>query len=289
MLAAAAEYRRREDVAAPGAGFQALAEMPNEIKTALPTMFQPLDAARVGVLNARIDPDHKGLGRWARTAARVVAAEKAFFLLGLLGILLLVAPGLLIVDGLPRTGGDWGRLALALVLPLLLALTIGLLFAGVGLARTVVRLLPRLDYGLTDGATHQAEPGLTQWLAERIQQVAGLERDGRPLTLGDLWRAPAGRRRPRLRRKAHGPRRRTAPPARHRPPGDDHRPHPGSPVRAAVRRAHLHVRRGRDGATVRRTGRRRDERSAPSQHAHPPTLGRARCGSSPSPPTCRWW
>ena len=67
----------------------------------------------------------------------------------------------------------------------------GLLFAAVGLARTVVRLLPRLDYGLTDGATHQTEPGLTQWLAERIQQVAGLEPDGRPLTLGDLWRTAA--------------------------------------------------------------------------------------------------
>ncbi|HET9423059.1 MAG TPA: hypothetical protein VFO49_18095 [Nocardioides sp.] len=193
VLAAAAEYRRREDVASPGAGFRALAEMPQEIKTALPTMFQPHpDAARVfGVLNAQIDPDHQGAGRWTRTAARVVAAEKASFVLGLLGILLLVVPGLLIVNGLPIEGGDWARLALGLVPPLLLALTVGLLCAAVGLARTVVRLLPRLDYGLTDGATHQTEPGLTQWLAERIQQVAGLEVDGRPLTLGDLWRTPA--------------------------------------------------------------------------------------------------
>ena len=64
VLAAAAEYRRREDSTSSGAGFQALAEMPNEIKTALPTMFQPHpDAARVfGVVNARIDPDHQGLG-----------------------------------------------------------------------------------------------------------------------------------------------------------------------------------------------------------------------------------
>ncbi len=194
VLAAAAEYRRREDATSPGAGFQALAGMPNEIKTALPTMFQPHpDAVRVfAVLNAQIDPDHRGAGRWVRTAARVVAAEKGFFLVGILGILLFVVPGLLVVDGLPSTGGDWAWLALALVLPLLLALAIGLLCAAAGLARTVVRLLPRLDYGLSDGATHQAEPGLTQWLTERIQQVAGLETDGRPLTLGDLWRTPAG-------------------------------------------------------------------------------------------------
>ena len=49
VLAAAAEYRRREDVASPGAGFQALAEMPNEIATALPTMFQPHPDAEPGL------------------------------------------------------------------------------------------------------------------------------------------------------------------------------------------------------------------------------------------------
>jgi predicted acylesterase/phospholipase RssA len=193
VLAAAAEYRRREDAASPGAGFQALAAMPNEIATALPTLFQPHpDATRIfGVLNAQIDPGHTGAGRLARTAWRIAAAEKVFFLFGLLGTLVLVVPGLLIVNGLPVGGDDWGRLVVALVLPLLLALAIGLVAAAGGLARTALRLLPRLDFGLTDGATHQTGPGLTQWLAERIQQVAGLEKDGRPLTLGDLWRTPA--------------------------------------------------------------------------------------------------
>jgi predicted acylesterase/phospholipase RssA len=193
VLAAAAEYRRREDDTSPGAGFQALAALPNEIASALPTLFQPHpDATRIfGVLNARIDPDHKGVGRLARTAARVVAAEKTFFLLGLLGTLALVVPGLLYVNGRPISGDDVVRLLVALVLPLLLAIAIGLVAAAVGLARTVVRLLPRLDFGLTDGATHQSTPGLTEWLAERIQQVAGLEKDGRPLTLGDLWQVPA--------------------------------------------------------------------------------------------------
>ena len=203
VLAAAAEYRRREDTAAPGAGFKALAAMPDEIATALPTLFQPHpEATRVyGVLNAQIDPDHQGVSRWARTAGRVVAAQKAFFLLGLLGTLVLVVPGLLIVNGLPVQGDDWFRLAVALVLPLLLAVAIGLLVSVVGLALTTMRLLPRLDYGLTDGATHETTPALTQWLAERIQQVAGRESDARPLTLGDLWgptaageRAPDGQR-----------------------------------------------------------------------------------------------
>ena len=65
VLAAAAEYRRREDAVSPGAGFQALAAMPNEIATALPTLFQPHpDAKRVfAVLNAMIDPAHSKKGR----------------------------------------------------------------------------------------------------------------------------------------------------------------------------------------------------------------------------------
>jgi len=187
VLAAAAEYRRREDVASPGAGYQELAAMPNEIATALPTLFQPHpDAHRTfAVLNAMIDPTHSKIGRIARAAGRIVSAKKVHFLVGLLVTVLLAVPGLLPLRG------DVGELAIGLIYPVVIGLAVGFVCAGVGFALAALRLLPRLDFGLTDGATHQDDPGLTQWLAERIQQVAGLERDGRPLTLGDLWRTPA--------------------------------------------------------------------------------------------------
>jgi len=187
VIAAAAEYRRREDVASPGAGFQALAAMPHEIAKALPTLFQPHpDANRIfAVLNAMIDPDHSTMGRIVRAVGRIVGAKKVHFLVGLLLAVLLAVPGLLPLRD------DAGSLVIGLLFPALVGLVVGLVFAGVGFARAALRLLPKLDYGLTDGATHESTPGLTQWLAEQIQLVAGREPDARPLTLGDLW-GPAG-------------------------------------------------------------------------------------------------
>ncbi len=192
VLAAAAEYRRREDAASPGAGFQALAAMPNEIATALPTLFQPHpDAKRVfAVLNAMIDPAHSKKGRVPRAAGRIVFAKKGYFLAGLVLTVLLAVPGLLPLRE------EAGKLVIALLFPVLVGLVVGFVCAGVAFGRAALRLLPRLDYGLTDGATHQNDPALTQWLAERIQQVAGLEREGRPLTLGDLWGPAAAGERP---------------------------------------------------------------------------------------------
>jgi predicted acylesterase/phospholipase RssA len=83
----------------------------------------------------------------------------------------------------------------SLVLAFLLAIVALALFALGGVAALVASLyeagkyawdtLPREQFGLCNGATHERGPvpGLTQWLHEQIMSLAGVEH---PLTCGDL-------------------------------------------------------------------------------------------------------
>lgn len=186
-LAAAAEYRRQNDTTTPEAGFQRLAGLPEELAPRLNGLFQPHPQSRgiFAVLHAAIDAGHHGVGKVVRVLAAVIRNQTAWFVGGVVLVAVVVLPGLVIAGGLPIEGRGWARLGAGLVLPAALALATGLLFAAFGLARSALSLLPERDFGLTDGATHQAAPALTQWLSEEIDEVAG--KAGGVLTLGDLW------------------------------------------------------------------------------------------------------
>jgi hypothetical protein len=55
-----------------------------------------------------------------------------------------------------------------------------------------VRALPDSHYGLCPGSSQDARPALVEWLHRHIQEAAGLELDGPPLTFGELERAGIG-------------------------------------------------------------------------------------------------
>ncbi len=188
VVAAAAEYRRLHDAERPAAGFQSLAVLPLDVSKRLESLFQPSPQTEgvFRVLLAAIGPD--GL----RAALLALAhRHRTWFWGGLALVLGLTFFAQLLAAGVPEGRGEWLRVGLGLLLMAVLAVAVGLVLAVVGFTRSTMRLLPQHDFGLTDGATYSDDrrtPGLTEWLADAIDGVAGLPA-GRCLTLGDLWGA----------------------------------------------------------------------------------------------------
>jgi predicted acylesterase/phospholipase RssA len=188
VVAAAAEYRRTHDPERPAAGFQSLAVLPLDVSTRLASLFQPPRATEgvFRVLLAAVG------GNGLRTTLLALVRQQRGWFWGGLGLVLALTFAIQVVaGGLPGSGTDWLRVVVGLLLVLLLALAVGLAAAVVGFLRSALRVLPAHDYGLTDGATHSLDtktPGLTEWLADAVDGVAGLP-PGRCLTLGDLWGA----------------------------------------------------------------------------------------------------
>lgn len=79
----------------------------------------------------------------------------------------------------------WISVLVGLLL-IILGLVIGVV---IGLYRKVTHAIPENHYGLSRGFTEGPHnvPVLTPWLSNLINETAGLEADGRPLTFGDLW------------------------------------------------------------------------------------------------------
>lgn len=188
VVAAAAEYRRGHDPDDPAAGFRSLAVLPLDVSKRLESLFQPPRETEgvFRVLLAAVG------GNGARAALlALVRHQRPWFWGGLALVLGLTFLAQLLVAGVPEDGGEWLRVGLGLLLLLVLALAVGVALAVLGFVRAALRVLPPHDFGLTDGATHSTrpgEPGLTEWLADAVDGVAGLE-PGRCLTLGDLWGA----------------------------------------------------------------------------------------------------
>jgi hypothetical protein len=170
-----------------------LAGLPNLISTRLESMFQARPDTRrlFTVLHAAIDADRRDIRKVAAIVRQIVAAKFVWFLGGVLATLAIVVPGLVVATGFPIGWNGLARILIGLVLPLLLAFAVGILAAAVGLALEANRVLPTTGYGLTDGATHESTPGLTEWLAEQIDLMAGVDPAHACLTLGDLWGAEA--------------------------------------------------------------------------------------------------
>ncbi len=187
VMAAAAEYRRQHDQQAPAAGYQALATLPLDVSGRLATLFQaPQETSGIfGVLLAAMGPK----GKPAAVLA-LVRQQIGWFLGGLLLVLAVTLPGLVVTTGLPIEGQGWKRILLGLVLPLVLGVVLGLVSAAIGFVLSALRVLPRHDFGLTDGATYSDDaerPALTAWLTAQIDEVAGVADRDRCLTLADLW------------------------------------------------------------------------------------------------------
>lgn len=188
VVAAAAEYRRTHDHERPAAGFQSLAVLPLDVSKRLESLFQPTPRTD-GVFRVLLAAIGGGGPRGALVA--LAHRHRAWFWGGVGLVLALTFFAQLLAAGVPEDGGGWLRVGLGLLLVLVLALVAGAALAVVGFLRSALRILPAHDFGLTDGGTHSGDaktPGLTEWLADAVDGVAGLA-EGRCLTLGDLWGA----------------------------------------------------------------------------------------------------
>lgn len=192
-MTAAAEYARTHPspTADPGrTSYPALAAIPAEMGQRLAGLFQPAPALRrpYEVLTAFIEP---GLSRGQavrRALGVVVAGAPAVFWGVVLGA---VALGALATWAVAPAGAlAWATVVVAWVVWLALAVAAGLALAAWQLGRRTIAALPEHGFGLCTGLSHTPEArgtALTEWLADTLDQVAGLDADAGPLTFGHLY------------------------------------------------------------------------------------------------------
>jgi hypothetical protein len=175
--AAAAEYGRN----VPGKGFVLLAKLPAEVGEILFSLFQPTAS-----LQPMFDIAVAAIGNDSTTkkAIRMIGAALAGFAYAAAAGAL---PGLLIF-----VAGLWycnPALALLGVLLLLIGAIVGV---AICVYHAISKGIPDNDFGLCPGKTQpgNSTPGLSDWLADKIDDIAGRDPNkDPPLTFGDL--APA--------------------------------------------------------------------------------------------------
>ena len=181
--AAAAEYGRRT----PGAGFERLAKIPDEVGPNLLSMFQP--TAKLKPLFNIFLAVLKGQGKAGPVIAAAIAGYWPSVLFGLL-------PGVVVIVLAVLFDGGAGFIAFGALL--------GLVGAVWKLVRRLLKAantdLVDNDFGLCPGI-HQppctkppppGKEGFTDWLARLINEAAGRPAGGDPLTFGDLAKPPGG-------------------------------------------------------------------------------------------------
>jgi predicted acylesterase/phospholipase RssA len=186
-LTAAAEHRRRTQNSE--AGFEALAALPewlgeNEGEgSRLFQRFQPSPATK-----PLFEIAAAALGKQpvAGVIAAALRACRVFPMSAWRG----VTPGLILLLAALELDGN-GPLRLCVGLFGLVATVLGLATALlVRVAGCASRSLPSNFYGLCTGRSSEGSPvALTDWLEQKLDDVAGHEDAARPLTFGDLWGA----------------------------------------------------------------------------------------------------
>jgi predicted acylesterase/phospholipase RssA len=178
--AAAAEYGRL----IPGAGFERLRKIPDEVGPHLLSLFQPTPRLRplfdifVAALKAETGP--------RRVLAVLVAAICGYWPSALLGL----APGVIIIGLTLAYRGGAGFVLFGVLLAM-----VGLLAAILlRLSRAANTDLVENDFGLCPGITQPGavQPAFTDWLAGLIAEAAGRGQQDPPLTFGELAKPPDG-------------------------------------------------------------------------------------------------
>ena len=128
---------------------------------------------------------------WLHRGCRVATAYGRHDLLVTGGLTLLIGCGGFLVARLAALGAG-ARESAALLWGVGSALGLGILgyviVASVRLLALLFRGVPRHSFGICTGLTQgrREAPALTEWLADEIDRIAGLEPGHRPLTIGDL-------------------------------------------------------------------------------------------------------
>ncbi len=193
--AAAAEYGRGSD--RPGAGFVGLAKLPSWLSEDdhLVGLFQPSEATSPyhGMLLSAL-----GEGSKVRKLVRTLWATTRHGLAGrhawmpILGLLLGVYPLVALLASPPNDRILQIVAVVAVVVVALAGLAIG---GAISTALRAGRAVTENGYGLVSGSdSASGEVSLCDWLTDYLDELAGRDASGDPLTFSDLWEGPPDRR-----------------------------------------------------------------------------------------------
>ncbi|HEX7708164.1 MAG TPA: patatin-like phospholipase family protein [Thermoanaerobaculia bacterium] len=189
-LTAAAEYRRRAD--GSDEGFRQLAELPlrlSETEEGVPLLrrlFQP-DEASTGLFDVLTAAMGARPGFRRRLAAGVAMMLRRFHRFSsMVAAVVVLLMGIVIWLGFRES-----FLASAVASSVILAISGAVLFVLAAFAEACSRgwrILPGHGFGLCSGRTvgDPSNAGLTDWLTETIESIAGRSGGSDPLTFGDL-------------------------------------------------------------------------------------------------------
>lgn len=183
--AAAAEHGRLSG------GFSKLETVPTDLGTHLADLFQPSPVTKpaFAVLSNWLEPKRSTARKiWHTLIAIVRGAPLAFLFAAVLMLVPVVAMG--VGFGFPTTLAQWLGGSVALLVWVPVAIVIALVVATLFFAIRTLKALPNNGFGLCDGHTRDAVvdfPPLTDWLADVLDDLAGLPQQVKPLTFGDLW------------------------------------------------------------------------------------------------------
>ena len=188
-LGAAAEYGRA------GGGFERLRTLPNELgEGKLAKLFQPQRPTRQLLPLMLAATGHERLaapGEAGKRRSKVLPVLKALLTAFPLASLLGAAPGvvLVVIGVLELVWPGWLLIVSGAVL-LLVGVAVAL---ALRLWRKLTVDVPGNHFGICRGtAVGSGGPGFTDWLAEAIDRVAGLDAAAGPLRFGHLWTGPQG-------------------------------------------------------------------------------------------------
>ena len=179
-IGAAAELGREQG------GFDKLAEIPGQLGDGgLMALFQPQPRTR-SVMRLLLAATKHGQGKVRKAVSLVAVALSSHVAASVLG----AVPGaVLVAVGIGGTG--WAG-ALLIVTGVLLAVLGAVAGSGYMVYRTITVDVPANLFGICRGLGEGNGPGFTDWLSQRIDDVAGLTPTEGPLLFGDLWRGRTG-------------------------------------------------------------------------------------------------
>lgn len=176
VFAAAAEYRRQ--TAGTDEGFRKITEIAKKDLCTMLGFFQPSPVFRpwFRLMTDMMAAPAKGRSRRRAAAVALVTVFPGRFLLALLVLAAFV--------GLAAyTGSWWPAIVGILVAPLLLLVLLGMSL------RAASKAFSHRNFGICPGLTQDPAsdvPGLTNWMTDKLDEIAGRDPAGDPLTIGDL-------------------------------------------------------------------------------------------------------
>lgn len=178
-LTAAAEYQRR--CTGSMSGFTQLAQLPDELgatasetnQRLLLSLFQPHPSTK-RLFNVLISALNSS-STYGRIRAILLGFFRNYWMAAIIGLVVAVA--------------IW-KITLSLVATGLSFFVTTIVFIAYFVYRDITQKMVANNYGLCTGMTMNKQEALTPWLHRKIQEAAGRNPDGDPLTFGDLWGAP---------------------------------------------------------------------------------------------------